>query len=88
MHDLPAADAVYHQTCSVNFHTKKQLLKVYEMGEQPPIKERKVGRPQDEEKRDAFLKVAKFLEENDDEQTTVNDIMETWQEEVIAFGLD
>ena len=59
VHDLPAADAVYHQTCSVNFHTKKQLLKVYEMGEQPPIKERKVGRPQDEQKRDAFFKICK-----------------------------
>lgn len=25
VHDLHAADAVYHQTCSVNFHTTKQM---------------------------------------------------------------
>ena len=24
-HDLPAADAIYHQACSVNFRTKKQV---------------------------------------------------------------
>lgn len=38
------------------------------MDEQPAVKKRKVGRPQDEEKREAFFKVTKFLEENDDEQ--------------------
>ena len=25
VHDLPAADAIYHQACSVNFWTKKQI---------------------------------------------------------------
>ena len=66
VHDLPAADAVYHQTCSVNVRTRKQLPKVHETDEQPPVERSKVGRPPDEEERDAFVKVAKFLEENDD----------------------
>ena len=63
MHDLPAAEAVYHQTCSVNFPTKRKLPKVFEGDEQQAVKKRKVCRPQDEEKREAFFKVTKFLEE-------------------------
>ncbi|KAL9953720.1 hypothetical protein ACROYT_G041181, partial [Oculina patagonica] len=46
--DLPAVDAVYHHTCSVNFHTKRKLPKVYEVDEPLGVKKRKVGRPQDE----------------------------------------
>ena len=41
--------------------------------EQHDIK-RKIGRPQGKEKNDAFLKVARFLQENDDEQITVVDL--------------
>ena len=29
IHDLPVADAMYHQTCSVNFRTRKQTPKVF-----------------------------------------------------------
>ena len=29
VHDLHAADAVYHQVCSVNFRTKKQMPAAY-----------------------------------------------------------
>ncbi len=49
VHDLPAVDAVYHQTCSVNFRTNRKLPKVYEVDEQLAVKKRKVGRPQDKE---------------------------------------
>lgn len=80
VHDLPAADAVYHQTCNVNFRTKRQLPRIYEVDESPAVKKKKVGRPEDEEKREAFLKVTKFLEENDDEQITVSDLMEKMEE--------
>lgn len=71
VHDLPAADAIYHQTCNVNFRTNRQLPQVYEADELPVMKKRKIGRPQNEEKNQAFVKVTKFLEENDDEQITV-----------------
>ena len=74
VHDLPAADATYHQKCSVNFPTGKQIPKMF-VTDEPPQKKKRVGRPQDEEKTDAFVKVAKFLQENDDEQITVDDII-------------
>ena len=45
-----------------------------------PQKKRKVGRPQDEERNQAFIKVAKFLEGNDDEQITVGDLVEKMEE--------
>jgi len=78
VHDLPAADAIYHQACSVNFRTKKQIP-IQFASEQPDAKKRKIGRLQDEEKNDAFLKVARFLQENDDEQITVVDLVEKWK---------
>ena len=36
--------------------------------------------PQNEEKNQAFVKVTKFLEENDDEQITVGDLVEKMKE--------
>ena len=80
VHDLPAADAVYHQTCNVNFRTNRQLPQLYETDELPAAKKRKVGRPQNEEKNQAFVKVAKFLEDNDNEQITVGDLLEKMEE--------
>ena len=79
VHDLPAADVICHQACSVNFRTKKQILMQF-ASEQRDVKKRKIGRPQDEEKNDAFLKVARFLQENDDEQITVVDLVEKMEE--------
>ena len=71
VHDLHAADAVYHRVCSVNFHTKKQVPAVHER----TSKRAKVGRPQDKGRADAFLEVARYLEEDDDEQITINDLI-------------
>ena len=34
-----------------------------------------LGRPIDKERTDAFLEVASFLEENDDEQITIHDLI-------------
>ena len=69
VHDLPAADAIYHQECSVNFHTDKQIPTVHQTSEAC------MGRSQADERTDAFLEVASFLEENDDEQITINDLI-------------
>ena len=38
---LPAADAVNHQTCNVNFRTKRQLPRVYKANELPAVKREK-----------------------------------------------
>ena len=72
-HDLHAADAVYYQVCSINFRTKKQIptCAVHESSS----KRAKLGRPQDRERTQAFLEVASFLEENDDEQITIQDLI-------------
>ena len=39
-----------------------------------------MGRPPDKEKHDAFVKSAKFLEENDGKQITVSDLIEKMEE--------
>ena len=74
--DIPAADAVYHIFCSGNFRTGKQIPKICQ-----PYKELRApkckkisgsGRPKDIGKSQAFEAVAEFLEDNDDEQVTIN----------------
>lgn len=70
VNDLHAADAVYHQQCSSNFRTGKQLPK---SGDSP--KDSKVGRPNSSERYEAFLKVVNYLEENSDEPISVKDLV-------------
>jgi hypothetical protein len=36
----------------------------------------KLGHPQKDTRAEAFLEVARYLEENDDEQITINDLIE------------
>ena len=43
-------------------------------------KKAKTGRPKEEVKLTAFLKVVEFLEENDEEQTTVVDLVTKMQQ--------
>ena len=45
------------------------------MTEEPAHKKKRLGRRQDEEKMDAILRVATFLQD-DDEQITVNDLID------------
>ena len=90
VHDLPAADAMHHQTCSVNFRTGRQIPAMF-LRDEPPTKKKRVGRPQDVDQTEAFLKVAQFLQENDDEQITVNDLIEVMngfleESQSIAYG--
>ena len=63
VHDIHAADAVYHRTCSA---PKQRYVS----------KKFKLGCPQDQERTDAFLEAASYLEENDDEQITITDLIE------------
>lgn len=73
-HDLPAADALYHQTCSVNFRTGRQKPISKQTESEIPIKSPK-GRPENQRQSEAFLTVTQRLEENDDEQTSINDLV-------------
>ena len=79
VHDLPAADAIYHHKCSTNFRTNMQMPK-YAIAEQPDSKKRKLGRPANKEASDAFMKVVRYLEENDDELITISTLVSKIQE--------
>lgn len=65
LRDLHAADAVYHQACSVNFRTGKQIPREYTECDFTETKAKKArqGRPTDNERTDAFLRVVTYLEE-------------------------
>ena len=70
--DLIGVGAIYHQVCSTNFRTGKQVPLSHQTN---GSKRQKKRRPTDKSRQEAFLEVAKYLKENDDEQITVNDLM-------------
>ena len=82
-HDLHAADAIYHKACDINFHRVRQIPTGFRK-EKLCTKKVKLGRPEELDRTEAFLEVAKFLEENDDEQITISDLIS--QIEVILDG--
>ncbi len=57
VHDLPAADAVYHQICSSNFRTGKSIPLVFKSdADEQPVQKR--GRLKDPLQEEAFLQVS------------------------------
>ena len=91
VHDLHAADAVYHHICSNNFLTNKEIPAAYQT-ETSCAKKLKLGRPELQERNDAFLEVVSYLEENDDEQITISDLIRRMVDDLIesdysAYGL-
>ena len=52
------------------------------MTDEPAQKKKRLRRPQDEEKKNAFLRVAKFLQDNGDEQITVNDLVDLMDDSI------
>ncbi len=76
VHDLPAADAVYHQICSSNFRTGKSIPLVFKSdADEQPVQKR--GRLKDPLQEEAFLQVMEDLHQNDEEQTTINDLIDS-----------
>lgn len=71
VNDLHAADAVYHQNCSVNFRKKKAKPQTV-----LPEPERisKKGRPNTTD--EYFQSVVLFLQQHGDEQVTIADLVE------------
>ena len=82
VHDLHAVDAVYHHICSNNFRTNKQIPAAYQT-ETSCAKKLKLGRPELQERSDAFLEVISYLEENDDEQITISDLIRRMEDDLI-----
>ncbi len=79
--DLIAAEAIYHKPCDTNFRTLRLMPQQYGTGlVQTKKKARFSGRPADEIKMTAFLKVTQYIEENDDEQSTVSDLVDKMDE--------
>jgi len=60
VHDLPAADAMYHQICSSNFRTGKSIPLVFisDADEQPASKR---GRLKDPIQEETFIQVMEDL---------------------------
>lgn len=54
VHDLPAADALYHRVCSINFRTEKNIPLRYQAEEQRDAKKPRVGRRTDTSREEAF----------------------------------
>ena len=75
VNDLPAADAMYHRQCYSNFLMKKNIPGKHQSEEQI-TKKIKVGRPKDSRAEKAFEQICLDLKENDDEQTTVVELVE------------
>ena len=73
--DLPAADAIYHQQCNVNFRTGKGIPKAYQTGDSVTSSLKSPGRPEDSEQKQAFKNVITFLENTSCETLTVNDLV-------------
>lgn len=74
-HDVRAADAVYHEACSVSFRTGRQIPRRHSLDGEDTVYTGKRGRPKEIDRQVAFLEVAHYLEENDDEQITLADLV-------------
>ena len=77
--DLHASDAVYHHRCNINFRTNRDIPETFQRENHQSAK-RKRGRPTDSEKEEAFLRVVRYLEENDDEQITIGELVSKMEE--------
>lgn len=64
----------YIMECAVPM---KQIPPVHEH-ENSSLKKVKVGWPPEKQRTNAFLEVARFLEENDDEQITLQDLIQLY----------
>ncbi|CAC5381294.1 unnamed protein product [Mytilus coruscus] len=71
--DLHAADALYHQACSVNFRTNKKIPLAFSSA--PKKKENSSrGRPAAYE--EYFLNIVEYLKNHDDEQITIKELVD------------
>ena len=75
VNDLPAADALYHHACMTLFLTGKDLPDhSSEEGGTSSSKKRKLGRPTSVSKATALQYAFEYLEENDDETITLQEL--------------
>ncbi len=80
--DLIAADAIYHKVCSGNFRTFRAIPQQYNSGPDQVKKKVKLSstRSKDDLRNECFNRVIEYFEENDDEQTTISDLVRKMSE--------
>ena len=80
--DLHSADTVYHQRCSINFRTNKEIPQCFLEKDDfsGPSKKVKVGRKEDSERLEAFDLAVQYFEQNDEEQLTIGDLVKKMRE--------
>ncbi|KAG1683688.1 Protein eyes shut [Nymphon striatum] len=61
-----------HHSCSINFRTDRDVPQQYRSC--PLRKQRKSGRPRNQDQEQAFLEMCFYLEANDEEQLTISDL--------------
>ena len=86
--DLHAADAVYHNLCSTNFRTGKQVPQQFMADDKIQPKRFKQGRPPDSAREDAFNQLAMYLEVNDEEQISIQDLINKMEEILVETGIE
>ena len=74
VHDLHAADAMYHRQCYRNFQANLKIPLACASEEQV-AKRSKAGRPKDETANKAFESVVKYLTENEEEMLTIGELV-------------
>ena len=84
VNDMHAADATYHQQYRVNFRTHKNIPSKRMTGTGQPAPRK--GRPVSEAQTAAFLKVARYLQDNDDEQITLTDLRQKMRQCLLESG--
>ena len=84
--DLIAAEIKYHHQCDTNFRNGFDLPLKYE--NEPEAKCKRIGRPKDEAKDNAFLKLCSYIERMDEELVTVSDLRDKMNEFFIGTDSD
>lgn len=81
--DLHALEVKYHQTCSVNFRTGKEMPSSF-ADDRDDAKVASRGRPVSENSKDAFDHVVSYLEMHEDETLTIQNLVK----EMERYGSD
>ena len=71
--DLRAYDCIYHQKCSVNFRTGKDVPKEFKQNSGGTEAEK--GRPMNDVQNEAFLQTCMYIEINEQERYEIKDLV-------------
>ena len=84
--DLVSENARYHRTCFANFDSNRNIPKAFSSADSS--KKQSLGRPEDSKRKQAFLEVVNYLQQNDEEQLTVADLVRKMEEILQGTGFE